>query len=84
MDDVRAVHGCGRVERAALVGVSEGGPMSVLFAATYPSGPRRMVLVGTFARLAWAPDYPCGTTAGGMATPLLDADGAGLGHGRRC
>jgi pimeloyl-ACP methyl ester carboxylesterase len=36
MDDVRAVMDAAGVERAALVGISEGGPMSLLFAATYP------------------------------------------------
>ena len=48
-------------ERAAFVGVSEGGPMSLLFAATYPERTVAMVLVATFARVAWAPDYPLGT-----------------------
>ena len=36
MDDVRAVMDAVGSEKAALFGVSEGGPMSVLFAATYP------------------------------------------------
>ncbi len=36
MDDVRAVMDATGTERAALFGISEGGPMSVLFAATYP------------------------------------------------
>ena len=61
MDDVRAVMDAAGSERAALVGVSEGGPMSVLFAATYPERTVAMVLVATFARVAWAPDYPLGT-----------------------
>ena len=38
MDDVRAVMDAVGSERAALIGESEGGPMSMLFAATYPSG----------------------------------------------
>ena len=61
MDDVRAVMDAAGSERAALVGVSEGGPMSLLFAATYPERTVAMVLVATFARVAWAPDYPLGT-----------------------
>jgi len=61
MDDVRAVMDAAGSTRAALVGVSEGGPMSVLFAATYPERTLAMVLVATFARIAWAPDYPLGT-----------------------
>src|SRR4051794_26889011 len=36
MDDVRAVMDAAGCERAALLGMSEGGPMSVLFAATHP------------------------------------------------
>ena len=40
MDDVRAVMDAARCERAALFGVSEGGPMSLLFAATYPERAR--------------------------------------------
>ncbi|HEU4363436.1 MAG TPA: adenylate/guanylate cyclase domain-containing protein [Mycobacterium sp.] len=48
-DDLRSVMdaaGCGRV---ALLGFSEGGPISMLFAATYPQRVRALVLLGTFA-----------------------------------
>ena len=41
MDDVRAVMDAVGSERAALIGESEGGPMSMLFAASFPSGPSR-------------------------------------------
>ncbi|HEX3910172.1 MAG TPA: adenylate/guanylate cyclase domain-containing protein [Solirubrobacteraceae bacterium] len=60
MDDVRAVMDAAGSQRAALVGMSEGGPMSLLFAATYPERVTALVLWSTFARLAWAPDYPFG------------------------
>ncbi len=60
MDDVRAVMDAVGSERAALFGISEGGPMSMLFAATYPERARALVLYGTFARAVWAPDYPFG------------------------
>ena len=40
MDDVRAVMDAAGSERAALFGLSEGGPMSILFAATYPERTR--------------------------------------------
>ena len=60
MDDVRAVMDAAGSERAALLGVSEGGPMSVLFAATYPQRTWALILVASFPRDAWAPDYPCG------------------------
>jgi class 3 adenylate cyclase len=62
MDDVRAVMDAVGSERAALFGVSEGGPMSILFAATYPERTSALVLYGTYARRSWAPDYPFGWT----------------------
>jgi pimeloyl-ACP methyl ester carboxylesterase/class 3 adenylate cyclase len=49
MDDVRAVMDAAGSERAALFGLSEGGPMSVLFAATYPERTRALILCGTFS-----------------------------------
>ena len=60
MDDVRAVMDAAGSQRAALVGVSEGGALSLLFAATYPDRISAMVIIGTFARVAWASDYPFG------------------------
>ena len=50
MDDARAVMDAAGIEQAALLGVSEGGPMAALFAATYPQRCRGLVLYGTFAR----------------------------------
>ena len=61
MDDVRAVMDAVGSERAALLGVSEGGPLSILFAATYPERVWALVLAGSYARVLWAPDYPAGT-----------------------
>jgi DNA-binding SARP family transcriptional activator/pimeloyl-ACP methyl ester carboxylesterase len=60
MDDVRAVMDAAGSERAVLLGVSEGGSMSALFAASHPQRTLALVLMGTFARLLWAPDYPIG------------------------
>jgi class 3 adenylate cyclase len=60
MDDVRAVMDAVESERAAVIGVSEGGPMAVLFAATYPTRAWALVVEGAFARVRWAPDYPWG------------------------
>ena len=60
MDDLRAVMDAAGSRRAVLVGVSEGGPMSALFAATYPERTVALALMGTFARRMWAPDYPAG------------------------
>jgi pimeloyl-ACP methyl ester carboxylesterase len=62
MDDVRAVMDAAGSERAALFGYSEGGPMSLLFAATYPERAAALVLYGTYARRSWAPDHPWGRT----------------------
>ena len=45
MDDIRAVLDACGVERAALVGISEGGPLAILFAATYPERVSHLVAV---------------------------------------
>ena len=58
MDDVRAVMDAVGLERAHLLGVSEGGPMSILFAATYPDRVQSLTLYGTFARFVRGDDHP--------------------------
>jgi pimeloyl-ACP methyl ester carboxylesterase len=60
MHDVRAILDEVGSERAVLFGVSEGGPMSLLYAATYPERTAALVLYGTYAKRSWAPDYPWG------------------------
>jgi class 3 adenylate cyclase len=60
MDDVRAVMDAVGSARAALIGVSEGGPMSMLFAATYPERTVALTLFGTGARVRRDVDYPFG------------------------
>jgi pimeloyl-ACP methyl ester carboxylesterase len=60
MDDVRAVMDAAGSERAVLFGVSEGGPMCMLFAATYPERCTGLVMAGSYARKAWAADHPWG------------------------
>ena len=62
MDDVRAVMDTVGIERAAILGASEGGNMSVLFAATYPERVTALVLCGCFAKRIWSPDYPWAPT----------------------
>jgi pimeloyl-ACP methyl ester carboxylesterase len=62
MDDVRAVMDAVGSERAAIFGISEGGPMCLMFAATYPERTTALVLYGTLARFTRAPDYPIGMT----------------------
>jgi pimeloyl-ACP methyl ester carboxylesterase len=63
MDDMRAVMDAVGVERAAVLGHSEGGAMCALFAATYPERTKALVMVGSAARAQWAPDYSLGATA---------------------
>jgi pimeloyl-ACP methyl ester carboxylesterase len=63
MDDVRAVMDAAGSERAVVMGVSEGAPMSILFAATHPDRTRALVLHGGMARTTEAPDYPWASPA---------------------
>jgi pimeloyl-ACP methyl ester carboxylesterase/plasmid stabilization system protein ParE len=62
-DDVRAVMDAAGSERAALFGISEGGPMSVLFAATHPDRVTALVLHGAMGRTTEASDYPWASPA---------------------
>ena len=70
MDDVRAVMDAAGTERAALCGFSEGGPMCMMFAATYPARTSALVLYGTFARRLQRADYPIGIAVEAMAAFL--------------
>jgi class 3 adenylate cyclase/pimeloyl-ACP methyl ester carboxylesterase len=67
IDDVRAVMDAVGSRRAALVGVSEGGPMSLLFAATHPGRVAALALYASLPRFTWAPDFP-------WAQPLADRE----------
>ncbi|WP_027576478.1 adenylate/guanylate cyclase domain-containing protein [Bradyrhizobium sp. WSM1743] len=58
MDDIRAIMDDIGSTRAALLGCSEGAPISVMFAATYPQRTSHLILYGGFARFTAAPDYP--------------------------
>jgi pimeloyl-ACP methyl ester carboxylesterase len=60
MDDLRAVMDAVGSTRAALFGVVEGAPMSLLFAATYPDRVAALAMRSGFPRAMWAPDYPWG------------------------
>ncbi len=62
MDDVRAVMDAVGSERAALCGVSEGGPMCSLFAATYPEKTLALVMIGSYAKRIRDEEYPWGPT----------------------
>jgi pimeloyl-ACP methyl ester carboxylesterase len=60
MDDIRAVMDAAGSESAALIGVSEGGPLSVLFAATYPERTRALILAGAEVKEEKTDDWPWG------------------------
>jgi class 3 adenylate cyclase len=60
MEDVRVVMDAAGSERAALLGAGEGGPMTILFAATHPERTSALVLASTSASMARRPDYPWG------------------------
>lgn len=62
MEDVHAVMDAVGSERAVLVGVSEGGPMCALFAATYPERTSGLVMIGTYAKRIRDEDYPWAPT----------------------
>jgi class 3 adenylate cyclase len=60
MEDLGAVMDAAGAERAALFGISEGGPMAAMFAATFPDRVSHLVLYGTYAKMTWAEDHPAG------------------------
>jgi class 3 adenylate cyclase len=60
MEDVRAVMDATGSESAALMGNSEGGPMSILFAATYPNRTRALILSGAEVKEETTDDWPWG------------------------
>jgi pimeloyl-ACP methyl ester carboxylesterase/DNA-binding winged helix-turn-helix (wHTH) protein len=62
MDDVRAVLDAVGSRQAALLGVSEGGPLCALYATTYPQRTQALIMIGTYAKRRWAPDYPWAPT----------------------
>ena len=74
MDDVRAVMDVVGSRRAIIMGVSEGGPMAILFAATYPERTTAAILYGTSPRTAWAPDFPWGSTPEAFRERVADTE----------
>jgi class 3 adenylate cyclase/pimeloyl-ACP methyl ester carboxylesterase len=75
MDDLRAVLDAAEVDYPALIGISEGGPMSLVFAATYPERVRSLVLLGTSARFSQdLPDRPWGLTPEQIAAGYDDIE----------
>ena len=82
MDDVRAVMEAVGTERPVVFGYSEGGPMSILFAATYPERVRALVLYDAFAKRTPRRRLPVGRDTGGAAC-VCGADRPRVGLGSR-
>ena len=74
MDDLRTVCDAVGSSQAALLGVSEGAAMSLLFAATYPARTTAVVLFGGYARRLQAPDYPWGSSPEAYAAFLEEIE----------
>jgi class 3 adenylate cyclase len=72
MDDVRAAMDGAGSERAVLMGISEGAPMCLLFAATYPERTEALVLYGGMARSTEAPDYPWAAPTDALLESIRD------------
>jgi class 3 adenylate cyclase len=82
IDDLRAVMDAANSQQADLFGISEGGAMAALFAATHPDRTRSLVIYGSYARVLEAPDYPQGVSAAEHAKLLELSDSAwGTGVG---
>jgi len=84
MDDIRAVMDAAGIERASLFGISEGGPLTLLFAATYPERVESIAVFGTWARLVRADGYPYGVDPDELRsfTEFVEANwGTGRGLG---
>jgi pimeloyl-ACP methyl ester carboxylesterase len=63
MDDVRAVLDAAGSERATVIGLSDGGPIAAVFAATYPERTTGLVMVNSYARRLQGDGYEWGPTA---------------------
>jgi class 3 adenylate cyclase len=81
MDDVRAVMDAAGSERAALMGISEGVTMCILFAATYPERTRALVSWCGMARSTEAPDYPWASPAAALVDASVELVAPHWGEG---
>ncbi|MGH2451662.1 MAG: alpha/beta fold hydrolase [Candidatus Limnocylindria bacterium] len=72
MDDVRAVMDAAGSRRAALVGLSEGGPLCLLFAATYPERTDAVVMIGGYARRLRSAEHPVGVETAEEVDRILE------------
>ena len=82
MDDVRAVMDAAGSDRAIVYGVSEGGPMAMLFAATYPARTIALILYGTDADYTWRETADPMLGEGDEYLDYIDAHWGTLEHAR--
>ncbi len=82
MDDVRAILDDLGSERAVLIGVSEGGPMSLLFAATYPERTQALILCGSEVREERSAGWPWGESTREQHRASMERVPATWGSGR--
>jgi class 3 adenylate cyclase/pimeloyl-ACP methyl ester carboxylesterase len=96
MDDARTALAAAGVDRAAVIGDTEGGPMAIMLAASLPDRVAALVLINTFARWCRADDYPIGMPAStverlvdryeqhwGVTADILDLTAPSAAHDRR-
>jgi len=81
MDDVRAVMDAAGSQRAALLGISGGVPLCLLFAATHPERVEALVCYGGSARSTWAEDYPWAVPAPALMESAAEFVLPGWGDG---
>lgn len=74
-DDLKAVMDEVGIERASLIGHSDGGPLAILFAATYPGRVENLVLINTYAKRVSSPDHAAALSPefyGGFTTQVAE------------
>jgi len=74
VEDLLAVMDAASSERVTLLGISEGGPMSLLLTATHPHRVRSLILYGVTPRFSHAPDWPWGWTQNVIDEALVEID----------
>lgn len=77
IDDVNAVMQAAQSKSASLLGLSEGGPLCLFFAAAYPNKVERLILFGSMARFYGAEDYPYSSSYESMSARLIPRFGKG-------
>jgi len=74
MDDLRAVMDAAGSESAVVMGHSEGGNMSMVFAATHPARVEGLILIGSYAKRRPSEDYPWAPTPEDRSAEIVEAE----------